>query len=102
MPLPSPKTVKKRGRPIRRSPKASPRARVAAAEEQEEAEAQFLEDYNRDYEVEAIVNDTIVGTEHYYNVKWVGFSEDQNSWLLEESLGAAQDALEDYKARKQL
>ncbi|KAJ2546591.1 hypothetical protein GGH95_006811, partial [Coemansia sp. RSA 1836] len=51
----------------------------------------------RAYQVEAIVNDLLIDSVHRFEVKWVGFSREQNSWLTEDELRPYGDVLNKYK-----
>ncbi|KAJ2457399.1 hypothetical protein GGF42_002700 [Coemansia sp. RSA 2424] len=51
----------------------------------------------RTYQVEAIANDLLIDSVHRFEVKWVGFGREQNSWLTEDELRPYGDILNKYK-----
>ncbi|CAJ0948153.1 unnamed protein product, partial [Mesorhabditis belari] len=53
-----------------------------------------------DYEVEEILLDKTIDGEKYYLVKWVGFSEEENTWEPRESFTSSARLLEEYELRK--
>ncbi|KAK3076872.1 hypothetical protein LTS18_011768 [Coniosporium uncinatum] len=57
-------------------------------------------DEDKEYEIETIINHQILDNVPYYFVKWVGWSEEEGSWLMESELEeGATDLLQDYQQR---
>ncbi len=58
-----------------------------------------VEDIEEDpqWEVESIVSHRIVKGEDQYLVKWLGWSQEHNQWMIAEDLNNAETLLEDFK-----
>ena len=55
-----------------------------------------------EWEVEAILNDKIVGKTRKYLIKWKGFGDDSNTWQTATDLKHAKDKIQEYKDQKAL
>lgn len=66
----------------------------SAEEEEEEVEA---EEDEPEYEVSRIISHHDNENGRYYKVAWVGFPEEESTYLTEAELGGARELLEKYK-----
>ncbi|KAJ2160550.1 hypothetical protein GGF46_002146 [Coemansia sp. RSA 552] len=57
------------------------------------------EDREGTYEVEAIIADALVGGVQFYELKWKGFSDEHNRWVLAGDLNCL-ELLEEYRQRR--
>ena len=69
-------------------PPAQPTAEVAASEEAE------------GFEVDVVLEERFLGAEPEYLVKWVGYSEEENSWEPQSALGDCWKRVQEFKARR--
>ncbi len=54
------------------------------------------------YQVERIVNHKMVRGKKFFQVKWVGYNDKDNTWEPEENLANVSYMIEDYENKKRL